>query len=278
MKKIRLILSAVLMMTAFGFIACSHSASGSNGSGNTIGNGSGSNTSNTSNVTDGIRLQNGATKQVGDIILNDGTVLRDTTSVSDTDKAKAIAVIYKVDGPKAYGVGFVHNKNGIKWCRESANGYNTNFTDLQCEISGTGGNLSFTGDTDGSDNFTKMAQALGTNNDTGTAGNYPAFEFAKNYKNQANSHVIGTAYENDWYLPTIAELYDIWKVKDTIDAKSSLCGGSQFGDDWYWSSSQQDNVDFCAYLLVFGDEYDGYYYAYDKDCYRYYVCCIRVFE
>ncbi|MCR5080228.1 MAG: hypothetical protein K6B17_02665, partial [Treponema sp.] len=48
---------------SFGFIACSHSASGSNVSGNTIWNDTGSNTNNASSVTDGIRLQNGATKQ-----------------------------------------------------------------------------------------------------------------------------------------------------------------------------------------------------------------------
>jgi hypothetical protein len=275
MKKIRLILSAVLMMTAFGFIACSHSASGSNVSGNTIGNDTGSNTS---NVTDGIRLQNGASKQVGDIILNDGTVLRDTTSVSDTDKAKAIAVIYKVTDSKAYGVGLVHNKNGLKWCLESANGHRTIFTDLQCTVSGDAGNYSFTGDIDGSDNFTKIAQTLGANDDTEIEGNYPAFEFAKNYKSQTNSHVNGTTYESGWYLPTLAELYDIWKVKDTIDAKSSLCGGSQFGNyGIYWSSSQDDEVDFCAYLLFFDYEYDGNYYDNNKHACEH-VCCIRVFE
>ncbi len=277
MKKIRLIFSAVLMMTAFGFISCSHSASGSSGSGgsnNTSGNGSGSNTSNTSNVTDGIRLQNGATKQVGDIILNDGTVLRDTTSVSDTDKAKAIAVIYKVDGNKAYGVGLIHNKTGLEW--SCTNDSIRNFTDLQCEISGSAGNLSFTGDTDGSDNFDQIAQSFEANDDTRIRGKFPAFEFAKKYKNQTNGPVNGTAYENGWYLPTLAELYDIWKVKETVDFASYLCEGSQFDDDWYWSSSQDASDERFAYGLDFSN---GSYCNNTKFEYTHSnVCCIRVFE
>ena len=265
MKKIRLILSAVLMMTAFGFIACSHSASGSNGSGNS------SNTSSSGNY------------QVGDIVLNDGTYLRNVTSVSDADKAKAIAVIYKVTGSKAYDVGLVHNKSGLKWCLDTANGYNTNFTDLQCEESGSAGNLSFTGDTDGSDNFTKISQTLEANDDTEIEGNYPAFEFAKNYKNQTNSHVNGTAYANGWYLPAFSELFDIWKVKDTVDAKSNLCGGSQFSDNFYWSSSQ--NFDWgMPYIYSFihmkwkNVEKDATLIRYKQTIKPICVCCIRAFN
>jgi hypothetical protein len=197
MKKIKLILSAVLMMTAFGFIACSHSTSGANGSGgstNTSGNGSGSNTSNTSNVTDGIRLQNGATKQVGDIILNDGTVLRDVTRISDADKSKAIAVIYKVTGSKAYGMGLVQSEP-IPWCLKNTNGYRTIIQPIRCQLFINDRICSFIGDTDGSDNFEKFRETLiatGKTDDTEITGNYPAFEFANNYKNQLNSHVSGT--------------------------------------------------------------------------------------
>ncbi len=274
MKKIRLILSAVLMMTAFGFIACSHSASGASGSGGSN-NTSGSSSNNAGSVTDGIRLQNGATKQVGDIVLNDGSFLRDVTSVSDADKAKAIAVIYKVTGSKAYGVGLVHNKSGLAWCLVSANGFDTNFTDLQCTVSGSDGNLSFTGDTDGSDNFTKISQALGNNDDTGTAGNYPAFEFAKNYASQTGSHVSGTSYANGWYLPALSELFDIWKVKDTVDAKSDLCGGSKFDDNYYWTSSQFASLGHDAYVLRSSNKA---HQINNTKILTNYVCCIRVFN
>ena len=213
--------------------------------------------------------------EIGDIILNDGTCLRRVTSVSETNKEKAIAIIFKVDGSKAYGVGLVHNKLGLAWCLDNAKGYNKNFTDLQCNISGDTGDLSFTGDTDGSDNFTKITPALGTDDDTGTDGNYPAFEFAENYKKQQNSHVSGTAYEDKWYLPTMSELFDIWKVKSTVDATSRLCGGTKFSDDFYWSSSQYKEPDFVACGLNFSD---GGWGNGSKNWTDPYVCCIRVFD
>ena len=64
--------------------------------------------------------------------------------------------------------------------------------------------------------------------------------FAENYKNVSGSHVSGTTYESGWYLPSIAELFQIWKVKTTVDAASALCDSSEFGSDsnnYYWSSS-----------------------------------------
>ncbi|MDD7698680.1 MAG: hypothetical protein PUJ61_04930, partial [Spirochaetia bacterium] len=78
-----------------------------------------------------------------------------------------------------------------------------------------------------------------------------------------------------WYLPTVAELFDIWKVKATVDAASSLCGGSQFGDSYYWSSSQSASDDYYAYLLSF---VNGGWYFYGKDSYNDYVCAVRAFN
>ena len=213
--------------------------------------------------------------EVGDIVLNDGTYLRGVTSVSDEDKEKAIAVIYKVDGSKHYGVGLVHSQTGLAWCLSTANGYNTYFNDTVCYLTWNGEDigLTFDGDTDGCNNFTQIKKILGKKDDTGTAGNYPAFEFAKNYKTQANSHVYGTAYENDWYLPTVAELYDIWKIKATVDALSALCGGLQFGDKSYWSSTQYEGREDRVRNLKFsvGESWDN-----DKETNNY-VCCIRIF-
>lgn len=217
-------------------------------------------------------------KAVGDIIFADGSATGYTTELTLTDKqkSKAIAVIYKVDGSKAYGVGLVHSNRGLVWCLESANGYNKIFEDLKCEVNGLAGDLSFSGDTDGSDNFSKIKQALGTNNDTGTTGNYPAFEFAENYKKQQNSHVSGTAYEDKWYLPTMSELFDIWKVKSTVDAASRLCDGSVFSNNWYWSSTQHDTSASNALILIFGSGMSGNYAKKTVNVAA--VCCIRVFD
>lgn len=87
----------------------------------------------------------------------------------------------------------------------------------------------------GSDNLEQIADFLiaadDVENDTAIAANYPAFYFEKNYRSQTNSHVSGTTYESGWYLPTLAELYDIWKVKETVNFANCLCESSKFGDD-----------------------------------------------
>ena len=80
--------------------------------------------------------------------------------------------------------------------------------------------------------------------------------FAKNYKTTATN--LEAAYENGWYLPTVAELFDIWKVKATVDAASSLCGGSQFGNSYYRSSSQYaSNVNYACLLDFYGGDWYG---------------------
>lgn len=221
---------------------------------------------------------------VGDIILNDGSKVNYETAKnytgSDLDglKSKAIAVIFRADtaSKKALGVGLKHNRSGLAWCTSDAKAYNTNIKTIQCPASGAAGNFTFTGDTDGSDNLEQIASFLttaGLENDTTDASKYPAFYFAKNYKNTATN--LGAAYENGWYLPTVAELFDIWKVKATVDAASSLCGGSQFGDSYYWSSSQYASFDTTAFGLIFGR---GDWYSLLKVTYNGYVCAVRAFN
>ena len=223
---------------------------------------------------------------VGDIILNDGSKVNYETAKnytgSDLDglKSKAIAVIFRADtaSKKALGVGLKHNRSGLAWCTDDANAYNKNIETVQCPASGDTGNLTFTGDTDGSDNLEQIASFLttaGLENDTTDASKYPAFYFAKNYKNTATN--LGAAYGNGWYLPTVAELFDIWKVKATVDGASGLCGGSQFGTSWYWSSSQSAFTDMYAFLLGFSD---GAWGGYTKDVYLHdnYVCAVRAFN
>lgn len=218
--------------------------------------------------------------EVGDILFTDGsaTAYKSGLTLTAEQKSKAIAVIYKVNGSKAYGVGLVHNRSGLAWCLYEAKGMDKYFSDIQCTPY-QNAVWTFTGDTDGSDNFTKISEALGEDDDTGTPGNYPAFEFAKNYKNQANSHVSGTDYEDDWYLPSVAELYDIWTKKATVDAASALCGGSQFGNEniYYWSSSQFPSPSDPSWALPLCFYDPSYYYDYTKNRSEYFVCCIRVF-
>ena len=217
-------------------------------------------------------------KAVGDIVFNDGSATPYTAelTLSDEQKAAAIAVIFKVDGGKTLGVGLKHNRSGLAWCTSDAKAYNKNIETIQCPATGSSGNLTFTDDTDGSDNLEQIAAFLTGNeleNDTADASKYPAFYFGKNYKTTATN--LTSAYENGWYLPTVAELFDIWKVKATVDAASSLCGGSQFGNSHYWSSTQIDWSGYAAYPLRFNDGDWNYGF---KDASNVPVCAVRAFN
>lgn len=296
MKQFSKITVFLLTVTAITFMACSSPFSDS-GSGNTS-SGGGNQTPPVTYI--GTKAPTEA-KVVGDIIFSDGSATTYSAELELTDEQKTavIAVIYKIDAAKPYGVGIRHAKNepgydgwigkGLPWCLLTAKGHYKNITAIQCIPSGEAGNLAFTGDTDGSDNFAKIKEALGNEDDTSNLSNYPAFEFAINYKDKDGSHVKGTAYETGWYLPTVAELYDIHKEIETVDAALKKCGGKTFAspeDNWstYWSSSQQplhvecensDDGDGRAYGL---DVVTG---AYDETNYKVnnfrYVCCIREF-
>ena len=264
MKKSNLVKAfAVMAIMAAGafFAGCANPAGGNNAGGSTGGSG-----------TFGTKAP-GVAKAVGDIVFNDGSATPYTATLTLTpeQKAAAIAVIFKVDGGKALGVGLKHYKNGLAWCTTDAKAYDKNITAIQCHASGN------TGDTDGSDNLEQIATFLtekGLVNDTAETAKYPAFYFAKNYKTTATN--LGAAYENGWYLPTVAELFDIWKVKATVDAASSLCGGSHFGDIYNQSSSQYASNDKYACLLDFSD---GDWFKYYKDTsYVGYVCAVRAFN
>ena len=250
---------------------------------------------------------------VGDIVLNDGTkvaysVAKDYADDSQelTDlQAKAIAVIFRAatESKPALGVGIKHNRSGLAWCKDSnVNGYNVNFTDTVVTPEGEAGSLTFTGKTDGSDNFMIMARTLDNQdkNDTGLKSsnnyalpakdestssdystlktNYPAFEFAYYYgKNEGHNITSGSDFENGWYLPSESELNDIYQANKTdnvIENALGLTGGNKFEGSKYWSSSQYDFLVDYAYFLNFsnGDWY--YHYKYNDD----YVCAVRAFN
>lgn len=193
----------VISVLALAFVGCANPAGGNNAGGTTGGSNAGGSTGGSSYS---------AKYAVGDIILNDGSKVNYETAKNYTGndldglKDKAIAVIFRADtaSKKALGVGLKHNRSGLAWCTKDANAYNKNIKTIQCPATGSAGNLTFTGDTDGSNNLEQIASFLTTaelENDTTDASKYPAFYFAKKYKPTATN--LTSAYENGWYLPTI---------------------------------------------------------------------------
>ncbi len=143
----------------------------------------------------------------------------------------------------------------------------------------------FKGDKNGSDNFAQLSAFLKSSGKDNTAPvslsgedlrkgeptlsklkifegqNYPAFYFAKNYKDykldyttmepglftsktvRVYKHTNVGKYESGWYLPSIVELFQIWKNKDIVNKAVSACGGDEFGEDSsFLSSSQYTNM------------------------------------
>lgn len=180
---------------------------------------------------------------------------------------------------RTLGVGLAHGSE--QWCSSSAKAYSNNISSIQCVPEDNKDlppyTFSSTADKNGSDNINQIAvylKALGSpNNDTSlegsstsgftAGGNYPAFFAAKDYFAQqlpdgtvfSERLFAGTgACVEGWYLPSFAELYQIYLCKTTfdLDAASTALGGATFGSFTYWSSSQDTTAN-CARMMAFDD-------------------------
>lgn len=274
---------AALMMLAFGMISCSNSVE-YGGASNTV-------------TYIGTKAPTEA-KAVGDIVFNDGSAMAytDFAALSDEEKnakkASAIALIfYKGTGlnsgddtttSRTLGVGLKHSEE--RWCWGPEKAVHKNITTIQCPASKSAGGLTFTGDRNGSDNFEQIGAFLKASeegvDDTSEVGKYrySVFYFTKNYSSTATN--LGTSYASGWYLPSSAELFQIYACRaDTtngfnIDATSETLGGDKFDSKNYWSSSQDDVTNMGVYGLCFET---GSFVNWGKTN-TLYACCIRAFN
>ena len=242
----------------------------------------------------------------GDIVFNDGsaTPYSSSLSLSDTEKAATIAVIFyngnklnsSGSNDRVLGVGLVQQYN-INWCARTAYLLTQNVSTVWClpDRNTTAGNYTFTGDNykystpdrDGSNNLQQLSSfiRISANNDTGTASNYPAFYFGKNYKGkklegETSSRVEGTAFEEGWYLPTAAELFYIYKELSIVNAALEFCNSNAKikTDKVYWSSSQDaGNEQYASTFNFSNGGIDRKIKAdnYSSNCY---TCAIRQFN
>ena len=197
---------------------------------------------------------------VGDIVFTDGSATPYSAglTLTTTQKNAAIAVIFYVGTElnngtdttttRTLGVGLVQDNSKV-WCLGTASAYNIDVENLHC-IGAFGGTSQkftypFTGVKNGSnalDLISSFLTSQGLTDDTATEANYPAFYFAKNYKSQTNSHVSGTSYEDGWYLPTIAELYWIYKAWTEVDSAMEACGGTKFNGTYATCTQLQSST------------------------------------
>lgn len=198
--------------------------------------------------------------EVGDIVLQDtnGNIVaihKDAYAIRDTSYGEGVAVVYKNANSKVYIVGKEHDKTGRAWCDQNANGFNTHFASLACEPddpNAGAGKYTWTGsqNTDGKDNWQKLKDFLSSGDDTDPPGNYPAWEWVNDY---AATQGLTGDLATDWYLPTIAELFDIWQQKGTVEAALTAISGNTFGTDYYLSSSQFANPYSIVYIFYFAN-------------------------
>ena len=221
-----------------------------------------------------------STYSVGDVMLSDGTKVdyAESQTFTEEQKAKAVAVIFGFRNGVPLGVGLNNSKSGTNsgskvWAPSGTTGYNTKFTDIICTPSTTGSGAAatatFTGDTDGSDNWEYIC-AVDPEGTKAPAANYPAFNYVLEY---ASTFSLPEEYKDGWYMPSIAELADLYRNKTVVNSVLSAIGGTQIYSSYYWSSSQYSSYYGTARELDFSDGYLSYSCKYDYN----YVCCVRAF-
>ena len=222
----------------------------------------------------------GTSYEVGKIVLADKSLVeKDSyTAINTSNPPVGVICGFAYGMPKM--IALHSSESYFSWAKQYSTGFNTNFEGIICTPSGTALTATFTGDTDGSDNWSyiKSKDAEGTA-DAVVADNYPAFNWVARYNTKYADKLNNKKF--DWYMPSLAELCEVYKNRTAIDASLAkihgLTNGSGYADEkladvWYWSSSQ-DSYSRYAWLVDFSV---GYVYLNDKGTYCR-VCCMAGF-
>ena len=183
------------------------------------------------------------------IVLADKTLTAKEAYTAINPSNPPIGIVFDIYGvPKILALHVSGQK--LTWAKNFTSGYTTLFEKIICTPDKTGdgvaGTATFRGDTDGSDNwdYVKSIDPAGT----AVAANYPAFNWVNTY-NTTYAAQLGSS-NLMWYMPSIAELCEIYKNKEKIDASlkaiHDLPDGGTYADtsfksESYWSSSQVQN-------------------------------------
>lgn len=226
----------------------------------------------------------GSVLEVGDVVFTDGSA-SPYTSVTSAQQASAVAVIFyrgtacSNDGKtRTLGVGLVQ-ASGKKWCTVSANYRNVLLDLIVCqpdqEAAGSSTTFENALDRDGSDNYDQVNNLSTT--DFYTPEKYPAVHFGREYTNNVSN--IGTSaynYYGSWYLPSAAELFQIYKNMTTVNAAISACGGTTFSGEYLTSSQHASNASMIVYLNF--SKTDRIFYGVDKTVATKETCAIHEFD
>ena len=230
---------------------------------------------------------------IGDILLNDGTIVTvaNAGSMTDEQKAKAEAVVFYVGsadsalGNRTLAVN-VKNSGSNYDSSSSYEWHNTDSVDITaiaCSITSTqpasgtyytytdndsdNSTHYITGDLDGSDNWAKVQETDQFAEPDDDYIYYPAFNY------------VNTVLGEEYYLPSVAELYELYKNITTVNASIAAVGGTTLSSEdystYYWSSSQCTEAD--AYYVKFSSDSDGGAVQDEQKHRSHYVCGVRAF-
>lgn len=204
------------------------------------------------------------TASVGDIVLSDGMRISasDALKMSPAQVGKAVAVVFysgsssDLLGEKTLAVG-LKISDRLNWSSKYADG-KENVETIRCEPSAygkdTASTATFTGDTDGSDNWSALCDAVSDEDD---ADKYPAWTWANQY---ASNNSLPGDFASGWYMPTVAELCALYHEKSKVNESIVALGGKEL-KQIFWTSSQstKENAAYFAWLVRFdngtiGDE------------------------
>ena len=221
--------------------------------------------------------------EVGKIVLaNKALVDKDGYAIDPSNPP--VGIICGSNSYKAPQMIALHTSGSdLVWAKDGSTGYNTKFEGIICTPSkmgsGAAQTATFTGDTDGSDNWAYIC-SIDPDGTANAAVNYSAFNWVNTY-NTTYADKLGSARPS-WYMPSIAELCEVYKKRGVINASlktiHDVSGGSEYADEslgqlMYWSSSQDSYSNDCAWGVNFSDGYVVFYYKYTN----FRVCCLSGF-
>lgn len=184
---------------------------------------------------------------IGKIYLANGNLVS-TDNYSAVDKTNPpVAVVAYVENGNALGIGLHISPQTLAWTPATSIGYSTSFPDTVCTPSiltaGAADSATFEGDKDGSDNWEAVC-SVETTATQDAETNYPAFYWANTYGKTYSLYLGGT--EDNWYLPSVAELCYVYRNRNSINATLSAINTlasdyseQSLGTGFFWTSSQR---------------------------------------
>ena len=172
--------------------------------------------------------------KVGEIVLNDGSRVPFSRNIAlppaQKKKAVAIIVMARREGNSIFEVALgLHQDKDKSWGDDTISIPEIKCWSTEGSKVSAARNTKITGDLFGHDNYRKIREK-------NKQGSYDIFERAEEYSKISGVNITDK-FTTEWYVPSLAELCELFKVKNTVNIALEALGIAQLRD-LYWSSSQ----------------------------------------